>query len=149
VFSPFIVANTGPPFNITTGRDTNLDRQYNERPSFAAAGADCNNVNIRCTRFGNFNLVPNPGETIIPRNFGQAPGSLSVNMRISRTFGFGGEANRSASSGQAGQKTSTETAKRGEGGGAGRGGPMIAGGGGMGSGGKGPADRGAAVAALR
>src|SRR5207247_3323512 len=99
-------------------------------PSFAAACADCNNVNIRCTRFGNFNLVPNPGETIIPRNYGQAPGSLSVNMRISRTFGFGGEANRSASSGQGGQKTATEGAKRGgEGGGAGRGGPMIAGGG--------------------
>src|SRR5207253_8754550 len=46
VFSPFIVANSGPPFNITTGRDTNLDRQYNERPSFAAAGADCNSANI-------------------------------------------------------------------------------------------------------
>ena len=134
VFSPFIVANTGPPFNITTGRDTNLDRQYNERPSFAAAGADCSNVNIRCTRFGNFNLAPNPGETIIPRNFGQAPGSLSVNLRISRTFGFGGESARSASSGQSGQK-GTETAKGGGGGGAGRGGPRIAG---AGSGGKGP-----------
>ena len=137
VFSPFIVANSGPPFNITTGRDTNLDRQYNERPSFAAAGADCANINIRCTRFGNFNLVPNPGEQIIPRNYGQAPGSLSVNMRISRTFGFGGEASRSASSGQGGQKTATDTAKRGEAGGAGRGGPMIAGGG-MGGGAKGP-----------
>lgn len=137
VFSPFIIANSGPPFNITTGRDTNLDRQYNERPSFAGAGADCANINVRCTRFGNFNLVPNPGEQIIPRNYGQAPGSLSVNMRISRTFGFGGEANRSASSGKGGQKTATDTTKRGEGGGAGRGGPMIAGGVG-GGGAKGP-----------
>lgn len=149
VFSPFIVANSGPPFNITTGRDTNLDRQYNERPSFAAAGADCNNANIRCTRFGNFNLSPLPGEQIIPRNYGHAPGSLSVNVRVSRTFGFGGEANRSASNAQkgtqSGQASSTDAAaaKRGAGG-AGRGGPVIAGAGGAhggpggGGGGAGP-----------
>jgi len=137
VFSPFIIANSGPPFNITTGRDTNLDRQYNERPSFAATGADCNSVNIRCTRFGTFNLVPNPGEQIIPRNYGQGPGAFSVNLRISRTFGFGGEARKSASSSkQGGQKTTAETGKRGEGGAmGGRGGPMINVGGG---GGKGP-----------
>lgn len=135
VFSPFIIANSGPPFNITTGRDTNLDRQYNERPSFAAVGADCNSVNIRCTRFGNFNLSPLPGEQIVPRNYGHASGSLSVNVRVSRTFGFGGEANRSASNAQKGgqgnaSKTDTADAKRGAGGGASRGGPMIAGAGG-------------------
>ena len=89
VMNPFVVANTGPGFNITTGQDRNLDRQFNERPSFAAAGADCNAQNIRCTRFGNFNLTPLPGETIIPRNFGQAPGSFVVNLRIGRAFQFG------------------------------------------------------------
>lgn len=89
VMNPFVVANTGPGFNITTGQDRNLDRQFNERPSFAAANADCNAQNIRCTRFGNFNLTPLPGETIIPRNFGQAPGSFVVNLRISRAFQFG------------------------------------------------------------
>src|ERR1043166_4685066 len=71
VLNPFIVANTGPGFNITTGLDRNLDRQFNERPSFAAANADCSSPTIRCTRFGNFNLSPLPGETIIPRNYGQ------------------------------------------------------------------------------
>ncbi|HEX7773361.1 MAG TPA: hypothetical protein VF435_13125, partial [Pyrinomonadaceae bacterium] len=89
VLNPFIIANTGPGFNITTGQDRNLDRQFNERPSFAAANADCSAVNIRCTRFGNFNLTPLPGETIIPRNFGQAPGSFVANLRVSRTFTFG------------------------------------------------------------
>ncbi len=89
VLNPFIIANTGPGFNITTGQDRNLDRQFNERPSFAAANADCSAVNIRCTRFGNFNLNPLPGETIIPRNFGQAPGSFVANLRVSRTFTFG------------------------------------------------------------
>src|ERR1044072_3962368 len=89
VLNPFVVANTGPGFNITTGQDRNLDRQFNERPSFASANADCSAQNIRCTRFGNFNLTPLPGETIIPRNYGQAPGSFVVNLRISRTFAFG------------------------------------------------------------
>ena len=41
VLSPFVVANTGPGFNITTGQDRNLDRQVNERPSFAGPNADC------------------------------------------------------------------------------------------------------------
>jgi len=89
VLNPFIVANTGPGFNITTGQDRNLDRQFNERPSFAAANADCSADNIKCTRFGNFNLTPLPGETIIPRNFGNAPGAFVVNLRISRAFAFG------------------------------------------------------------
>jgi hypothetical protein len=89
VLNPFVVANTGPPFNIITGQDLNLDRQANERPSFAAANANCSAPNIRCTRFGNFNLVPLPGETIIPRNFGNSPGSVVVTLRVSRTFAFG------------------------------------------------------------
>lgn len=89
VVNPFVVANSGPGFNITTGQDRNLDRQFNERPSFAGPNADCSSENIRCTRFGNFNLRPLLGETIIPRNFGQAPGSFVVNMRISRAFAFG------------------------------------------------------------
>jgi len=88
VLNPFIIANTGPGFNITTGLDRNLDRQYNERPSFAAADAPCSET-IKCTRFGKFNLDPLPGETIIPRNYGQAPGSFVVNLRVSRAFAFG------------------------------------------------------------
>ena len=87
--NPFIIANTGPGFNITTGQDLNLDRQYNERPSFAGANPDCTNEFIKCTKYGNFNIRPLPGEQIIPRNYGQAPGSLSVNVRVSRTFQFG------------------------------------------------------------
>ncbi|HXQ72448.1 MAG TPA: carboxypeptidase regulatory-like domain-containing protein [Pyrinomonadaceae bacterium] len=89
VLSPFVVANSGPPFNIITGQDLNLDRQVNERPSFAPPNADCSLSTIRCTRFGNFNLVPLTGERIIPRNFGKSPGSVVVNLRISRQFAFG------------------------------------------------------------
>ena len=89
VLNPFVVANTGPGFNITTGQDRNLDRQFNERPSFAGPNADCSARTIRCTQFGNFNLAPLPGEEIIPRNYGQAPGAFVVNLRVSRAFAFG------------------------------------------------------------
>ncbi|HKG97437.1 MAG TPA: TonB-dependent receptor, partial [Pyrinomonadaceae bacterium] len=39
VLNPIVVANTGPGFNIITGQDLNLDRQVNERPSFAGPNA--------------------------------------------------------------------------------------------------------------
>ena len=104
VLNPFVIANSGPGFNITTGQDRNLDRQFNERPSFAAANATCS-VTIKCTRFGNFNLDPQPGETIIQRNFGRAPSFFVVNMRVSRTFQFGtiNRGNAAAQSRPAGQ----------------------------------------------
>ena len=136
VVNPFIVANTGPPFNITTGQDLNLDRQTNERPSFAGPDANCAASNIRCTRLGNFNLLPLPGEQIVPRNFGHSPGSLSINMRVSRTFAFGDLHKSSAAKAQPQPKATDERAAVGRVPG-GPGGPMI-GGGGSGDGPRGP-----------
>jgi hypothetical protein len=135
VLSPFIVANTGPPFNITTGQDLNLDRQVNERPSFAGPNADCQSETIRCTRFGNFNLKPLPGETIVPRNYGHSPGSVSVNLRIGRTFQFGDVHRNNAAAKPQGPTTSAGTAAAASGGEkrGGPGGPMLAGGGGGGA----------------
>ncbi|MFL6332426.1 MAG: TonB-dependent receptor, partial [Pyrinomonadaceae bacterium] len=34
-------------------------------------------------------LDPQPGQAIIPRNYGRGPGFFSVNMRLSKTIGFG------------------------------------------------------------
>jgi len=148
VVNPFIVANTGPPFNIITGQDLNLDRQVNERPSFAGANANCALSTIRCTPFGNFNLRPLPGETIIPRNYGHSPGSLSVNLRVGRTFQFGEVHRANAAARPQGQAVTGAPAGGGEkraaggpggpnlaaagggGGGPARGGPQGGGGGG-------------------
>lgn len=129
VFSPFIVASSAPPFNIITGIDSNLDRAFTDRPSFAGANANCASPFIKCTRFGNFNLVPAAGEGIVPRNFGKATGSFTANLRITRTFGFG-DVNKASASNQ----KSVQTTASGPGA-AGSRGPMIAGGGG---GGRGP-----------
>jgi len=134
-FSPFVTASSAPPFNITTGIDSNLDRVFADRPSFAGANANCASPFIRCTPFGNFNLLPVAGETIIPRNYGRATGSFTANLRISRSFGFGDVHKASA----ANQKSGTNTAgdKRGAGGPTARG-PMIMGGGGGGGEVRGP-----------
>ena len=86
--NPFIIASTGRFFNITTGRDTNGDRIFNERPAFATSST--RPEDLRVTPYGDFDLNPAPGAEVIPRNFGEGPGFFSVNLGISRTFGFGG-----------------------------------------------------------
>lgn len=132
--NPFIVASSGRPFNITTGTDTNGDRLFTERPSFAAAGVDCNNpaANIVCTKYGNFNLRPGFGEALIPRNFGEGPGFVSVNMRISKTWNFGTIHSASAATSRESQGQVGERGGAGGGRGQAGGPPRIPGGGGGG-----------------
>jgi len=89
--NPFVIVQSGRPFNITLGRDINGDTLNLERPALAPAGADCSDVNIRCTPFGNFKLTFGPGDVMIPRNFGEGPGSTTVNVRVSKTWSFGSE----------------------------------------------------------
>lgn len=136
--NPLITASSGRPFNITTGQDTNLDRLFTERPSFAPAGVDCNNpqANIVCTRFGNFNLHPNPGEALIPRNFGEGPGYFAVNLRISKIWSFGTIPSSNAANQRAGQDQEAARAAGGGRGGPGGGGgiPRVPGAGGPGGG---------------
>ena len=111
--NPFVVASSGRPFNITIGRDLNGDTLFTERPAFAT---DLSRASVRRTAFGDFDLDPLPGQTIIPRNFGRGPGFFTVNLRASKTFGFGeAAAGRGAGAGGGG-------GRRGGGGGGGRGG---------------------------
>jgi hypothetical protein len=85
--NPFIIYTMGRPFNIITGRDTNGDGVFTERPAFATAQTDP--ADLRTTRFGDFDLNPDPGQELIPRNYGVGPGFFSVNLGISRAFMFG------------------------------------------------------------
>jgi hypothetical protein len=62
---------TGAPFNITTGTDLNGDTIYNDRPAFATNPTP--NSQIYKTRFGTFDANPQPGEPIIPFNYGDSP----------------------------------------------------------------------------
>jgi hypothetical protein len=89
--SPMIIASSGQPFNIITGLDTNGDKLFLERPALASERT--RPENLKQTRFGNFDLRPALGEPTIPRNYGEGPATLMVNLGLHRTFGFGGSKN--------------------------------------------------------
>jgi hypothetical protein len=148
--SPFITMNSGAPLNITAGSDLNGDSIANDRPAFMPSGFSGPSCVLPikptspvCTLHG---YIPNPtpGMVIIPRNYGQAPGSFTVNMRLSRTWGFGEKAGGAAAANQgddpqAAQRRQQMAAGGGPGGpGGGRGGPGGGGGGPRGGGGGGP-----------
>ncbi|MDQ2975280.1 MAG: TonB-dependent receptor, partial [Acidobacteriota bacterium] len=82
----FVIANSGYPFDITTGHDTNGDTLFTERPAFAT---DPSKPGVVVTPLGAFDPNPVPGQRIIPRNLGQGPGFLSVNLGASKTIKFG------------------------------------------------------------
>lgn len=84
--TPFVVASTGRPFNITSGNDANGDTLFTDRPALAD---DPSRSGVVVTRFGVFDPNPAPGARIILRNFGRGPGFFSVNLGLSRTFKFG------------------------------------------------------------
>jgi hypothetical protein len=82
----FTIATSGQPFNITTGRDTNGDTAFTERPAFAT---DLTKPGVLVTPLGAFDPNPTPGQRIIPRNFGRGPGFVSVNLGVEKIFKFG------------------------------------------------------------
>jgi hypothetical protein len=112
--SPFLVLNTGTPFNITVGQDLNGDNQFNDRPSFATSSS----TDVMNTKYGSFDLNPSGDAARIPYNFVTGPGQFSTNLRVSKSFGIGPRTERAA--------------------GGGFNGPPPGGGGGRGPGGGGP-----------
>jgi len=140
--SPFIIASSGRPFNLTTGVDTNGDTRFTERPTFAA-------LNSRCVALGLTDSFCDSGDVsdvnaVIPRNYGRGPSFFNVNLRLDKTFGFGRSRNSTAAiatprDGQTppaggGQIPGVDGGRgnRGGGGGGGRGGGGNRGGGGFG-----------------
>jgi hypothetical protein len=121
--SPFMVVSSGTPFNIVSPFDLNGDSQYNDRPglvSTASCPALSIQSNIYCTPLGTFDVTGKTG-TLLPINYGTGPGHFVMNLRLTKTFGFGPKT-KAGAGGQGGQ---------GGGGGHRRGGPLFGGGGPM------------------
>ncbi|HEY1339683.1 MAG TPA: carboxypeptidase regulatory-like domain-containing protein [Bryobacteraceae bacterium] len=99
--SPFVILQSGAPYDITLGRDIYGNTLRNARPAFADAAAGVADADIVHTQFGDFLANPLPGSTadIVPRNYLTAAGMVSVNLRIARTFGFGEPRGGNAASG--------------------------------------------------
>lgn len=83
---PFISARSGRPFNITTGTDLNGDTIYNDRPAFAT---DLSRPSVVRTAFGNFDTAPLPSQTLVPYNYGRAPGLVWVDLQARETLHVG------------------------------------------------------------
>jgi hypothetical protein len=102
-FSPMAVANSGTPYNITTGTDLTGNNQFNARPTYAASCSEANTVQ---TQFGCLNIYPyGTGEKIIPYGVGTGPSNFSVNARLSKVIGIGpklGEGQQAAGGGGGG-----------------------------------------------
>ncbi len=126
-FSPFLIGQSGNPYNVTSGVDTNGDTQYNDRPLLVSS-ALANGTTIKtiagCGTFAPIGSSGTAGASVAPINACTGPALFTFNFRLTKTFGFGGMKNADANA-QAQQ------------GGPGGGGPPPGGGGGGGRGGGG------------
>ena len=117
--SPFLIVSSGIPFNITSGTDPYNNNVFNFRPTFAASCATAD----KQTKFGCFDLgTPGPGYVPIPAYYGQGPGRFSMNLRVSKSFGFGPVIEGAGGGGMGGPSGGTFGRPGGMGGGGGRGG---------------------------
>ena len=141
--SPFIIAQSGNPYNITTGFDNNGDTIFNDRP-LRVTGLSPNGSTIKtingCGTFAQPGTAGTTGSPTAPINDCTGPGLFTFNFRLTKTWGFGAmrNAQTASSSGQGGQNGSGgQGGGRGNGNGGrggaagGRGGPGGGGPGGM------------------
>ncbi len=86
--NPLLTWQSGAPFNITTGQDNYGTTLFTARPGFAA---DPTRPDLVPTVYGLLDPNPIPSEKLVPRNYGRGPDMVSFNLRVGRTWGFGGE----------------------------------------------------------
>ena len=81
--SPFIIAQSGTPYNLTTGTDPTGSSIYNARPYFI------NGDSGNCTNYGDFSGVQTGNLVPVPINYCTGPANFTFNIRAARVFGFG------------------------------------------------------------
>jgi hypothetical protein len=132
--SPFMIAQSGDPYNVTTGSDNNGDTFFNDRPDLVK-GVAANGSTIKsipgCGTFAQPGVVA--GAPIAPINDCTGPAQFTFNLRLTKTFGFGAKTASASGPGGGGPGGGGG----GHGGGGGRGGGSGGGPGGGGPGGGG------------
>jgi len=91
--SPFVIIQSGAPFDITTGNDVYGTTLFNARPGIPT---DLTKPGLIQTKYGLFDPNPSPDERILGRNYGRGPALIRVNLRIAKAIGFGSEIGTSA-----------------------------------------------------
>jgi hypothetical protein len=91
--SPFVIAQSGNPYNITTGSDNNFDTFFNSRPDIVPAsdanpgGANTIKTIPGCGTFAPPGVIA--GAPVAPINDCTGPTLFTFNFRLTKTFGFG------------------------------------------------------------
>jgi uncharacterized membrane protein YgcG len=107
-FSPFFIASSGSPINVTTATDLNGDSIFNDRPGLVSSATcptstlQAPGSSIYCTPLGTFDAMPTASEKIAPINFATSPSHVSLNFRLAKTFGFGPKLKGTGNLGQGG-----------------------------------------------
>jgi hypothetical protein len=138
--NPFLVAASGSPFNVTIPDDLIGSSRLNQRPGFVSSTTCPNGPptgSDYCTPLGTFDSMPTTGEALVPINSFTGPALFTFNLRVSKTFGFGGSLESAASNGQPGGQGGRGAPGGGPGGLGGPGGGPGGPGGGPGGGGRG------------
>ncbi|HEY1807740.1 MAG TPA: TonB-dependent receptor [Acidobacteriaceae bacterium] len=78
-------AQSGQPYNVTTGTDNNGDGVFNDRPSYAASGG----AGVYGTKFGRLSTNTVNGD--VPRNLGTMPSLVHLDANLSRSWAVGGK----------------------------------------------------------
>ena len=122
--SPFVIAQSGTPFNITIGTDPRQDSFFNERPD-AVPLSMVNGTTVKSIPgcdlgFAEPGAVPNASTA--PLNACTGPNLFTFNFRLTKTFGFG-EKIATSNNGGGGGRGGGGGGFGGFGGGGGRGGP--------------------------
>ncbi|HYL75929.1 MAG TPA: carboxypeptidase regulatory-like domain-containing protein [Bryobacteraceae bacterium] len=92
---PFLAANSGYPYNITTGLDPLNTGAPTARPALrdgVPAGSCSGGSLAYAPRFGCFDSKPAIGASTIGHNFARGPADVNLVLRVARTWSFGGEA---------------------------------------------------------
>jgi len=88
--APFIYLQSGLPYNLTSGVDTNGDGNPNDdRPAFAEDPSRPSVISK--PGFGVFDTAPGTlmDAVIVPRNYLEGPGIVCLTVRVSRSWSFG------------------------------------------------------------
>ncbi len=86
IFSPLIYITSGPPFDITAGRDIYGTTLFNGRPGIAT---DPNKADVIPTVYGLLDPNPTPGDRILHRNYGRGPGTIFFNAHLGKAVKLG------------------------------------------------------------
>jgi hypothetical protein len=121
--SPFMIVSSGTPYNITAPFDLNDDSQLNDRPGLVSTTTcptvSVSNTYIYCTPLGTFDASGATGK-LVPVNYETGPNHFVMNLRLTKTIGFGPVNKKPGAAGAGGPG--------GPGGGGRRGGPLFGGG---------------------